>query len=125
MSAEAKGQVKVSEAELAIMQALWQAEAGLTAQQLGERLAERKWKRTTIATLLGRLADKGAVSAEKQGRAWVYRARLAEEDFRAAAVDSLLERVYHGSVGALAASLVANRELTAADIEELRQIFKL
>lgn len=115
----------ISEAELAVLQALWQAGAGLTAQQLGERLAERCWKRTTIATLLARLTEKGAVEAEKQGRACTYRARLSEQDFRASAVENLLERVYHGSVGALAASLVASRELTEQDIEELRQIFKL
>ncbi|GGR68912.1 hypothetical protein GCM10010269_04570 [Streptomyces humidus] len=59
------------ELEAAVMAALWAAGApltpGLVQTELGSGLA-----RTTVATILTRLHEKGVVSRERQGRGYAY-----------------------------------------------------
>ncbi|GGQ52784.1 MULTISPECIES: BlaI/MecI/CopY family transcriptional regulator [Streptomyces] len=59
------------ELEAAVMAALWAAGAPLTAgrvqAELGSGLA-----RTTVATILTRLHEKGVVARERQGRGYAY-----------------------------------------------------
>ncbi|MFF9765207.1 BlaI/MecI/CopY family transcriptional regulator [Streptomyces sp. NPDC014636] len=59
------------ELEAAVMAALWTAGAPLTPRrvqtELGSGLA-----RTTVATILTRLHEKGVVSREQQGRGYAY-----------------------------------------------------
>ncbi|MEU5275242.1 BlaI/MecI/CopY family transcriptional regulator [Streptomyces asoensis] len=59
------------ELEAAVMAALWAAGAPLTAgrvqSELGSGLA-----RTTVATILTRLHEKGVVARERQGRGYAY-----------------------------------------------------
>ena len=123
--------INLTKAELAIMQALWQgqaeAPAGLSAKQINQCLADKQWQRTTLATMLARLEEKGAVQRQKaaSGNGYLYRAALDEEEYRQGAANDLLDTLYHGSVGSLAASLVASRQLSEKDIAELRELFKL
>lgn len=126
-----KNSINLTKAELAIMQTLWQgqdeAPAGISAKEINQCLADKQWQRTTLATMLSRLEEKGAVQRQKaaSGNGYLYRATIDEEDYRSGAANDLLDTLYHGSVGSLAASLVASRQLTEEDIAELRELFKL
>lgn len=126
-----KSQNNLTKAELAIMQVLWQGQAtaseGLSAKQINQCLADKHWQRTTLATMLTRLEEKGVVQRQKaaSGNGYLYRALLDEEDYRQSSANELLDTLYHGSVGSLAASLVASRQLSEQDIAELRELFKL
>ncbi|MEU5093545.1 BlaI/MecI/CopY family transcriptional regulator [Streptomyces sp. NPDC020996] len=59
------------ELEAAVMAALWAAGAPLTPVQVQTGLASGL-ARTTVATILSRLYDKGAVDRERQGRGYAY-----------------------------------------------------
>lgn len=126
-----KDSINLTKAELAIMQVLWQGQATaseeLSAKQINQCLADKQWQRTTLATMLTRLEEKGVVQRQKadSGNGYLYRALLDEEDYRQSAANELLDTLYHGSVGSLAASLVASRQLSEQDIAELRELFKL
>ena len=59
---------QISRAEYEIMKILW-AEYPLSTNELTERARRsHSWNQKTIHTLLSRLAAKGAISYEKQGR---------------------------------------------------------
>lgn len=124
---QAESKFNLTNAELAIMQVLWQNEQPVCAREINLAMPEKQWQRTTLATLLARLEEKGAVQRQKaaSGNGYLYQAVLSEETYRSAAANSLLDNLYHGSVGSLAASLVASRRLSEQDIEELRELFKL
>ena len=70
---------------------LWSSEEALTPGQvhvaLGGGLAY-----TTVATILGRLLDKGLVERRKEGRAHAYAAVVAEADVASAGFRSVLTR---------------------------------
>ncbi len=51
--------ITISDAELEIMKALWRGRAPMNTQAISSAVAHKAWKRTTIATLLTRLVEKG------------------------------------------------------------------
>lgn len=71
----------VSDAELEILEVLWEAGEALNAAQIREKLNERKnWERTTVLTLIRRLLDKGIISQEKQ-EVFYYNPVLKREEY--------------------------------------------
>ena len=117
------GNIAVSEAELEIMKALWNSDKPLNSIEIGEEVKGQNWKKTTIATFLTRLCEKGAIKAEKLGKLYYYTALIPEEAYKKSRTDSLIKSLYHGSVKELAAALFADERLSPEDIEQLRSIF--
>lgn len=113
---------KISEAELAVLEVLWQAEEPLSVTPIRVKLGEEwGWDASTVKTLLRRLCNKGAVASEKK-EVFYYRPLLSREEYQNWSTNSLVERVYGGSARDLVASLVAGNQLTQSDLEELREI---
>lgn len=71
----------LGELEERIMENLWQQENSVSVRQVHESLLNQKsLAYTTVMTVLDRLAKKGVVSRERDGRAWLYRASLSRSD---------------------------------------------
>ncbi len=115
--------IVISEAELEIMKVLWNSKEPVTSLDIGEAVEEHGWKKTTIATFLTRLTEKGAVSAEKKGKLYYYSPLVDAKEYRKSKTDSLIKNLYHGSVKELAAALFTDERLSREDIEQLRSIF--
>ena len=115
--------INIGEAELEIMKVIWKAKEPITSLEIGKKVEEKGWKKTTIATFLTRLVEKGALSAEKQGKLYYYTAELTEKEYRKAQTKNLIKSLYGGSVKEFAVSLFEEQSLSADDIEELRAIF--
>ena len=60
--------MKLSDAELEIMEKVWEMDGPVTAARLTERLAEKGWKPSTLLTFLARMVNKGALAVEKRGK---------------------------------------------------------
>jgi len=118
------GNIVISEAELEIMKVLWNSSEPLTSLDIGKAVEEHGWKKTTIATFLARLTEKGAVSAEKHGKLYYYSPLIDAGEYRKSKTDSLIKNFYHGSVKEFAAALFEDNALTESDIAELRAIFE-
>lgn len=115
----------VTDSEYELMKILWESDEPITSAGVLERLGSRDWKITTVATLLTRLCDKGAVSFEKRGRNHYYSPELKESDYKLSAAKSLISRIYNGSVKNLVAALYESDEISEEDIDELKNMFKL
>ena len=115
---------KISDAELEVMQILWQAGEPLPIARVRELLARRReWDGSTVKTLLRRLCEKGAVAAEKR-EVFYYTPLISRRDYQDWSTHSLIDRVYQGSARALAAFLVQGDQLTAEDLRELRAMLE-
>lgn len=115
---------RIGEAELAVMQVLWQAGEPLTTAEINRAVEARGWKRTTISTFLTRLTEKGAVTAEKRGTGYYYTPVVGEAEYRRAQTGALVHSLFGGSVTALAASLFEDTALSDEDVQELRAILE-
>jgi len=105
----------------AIMSVLWdRGEA--TSSEVHEALrAERGLAYTTIATMLRKMEDKGIVAHRAEGRQFVYRPTVSEDQVRRSMVGELVERLFGGDPKALVAHLVSENEIDAGELSELRR----
>lgn len=85
------------ELELECLKALWD-EGELSVREVRDRLLPRRpLAYTTVLTVLDRLAQKGAVTRRKSGRAHRYQAAVSRTVARDAALARLLEHYFGGS----------------------------
>jgi len=111
---------RISEAELSVMEALWDGGRPMTAKELQEALKEtRGWERTTVRSLLTRLTEKGSVLAEKQPDGTAYTPTFTWSEYAWDLTEALLERLYNGDAKALVTDLFRHARLTR---EELRKM---
>lgn len=118
-----KNEIQLSDAELEIMNIIWQAQGELSTAQILKSEACAEWKRTTVSTFLSRLVEKGAICQRKEGVTCYYSALLDKADYREKKTKSFIKSFYDGSAKALALSLFKNSDLTKEDLAELREMF--
>ena len=119
-----KEHIRLTEAEWAVMECLWEKEPRTgreVVQWLGKRMG---WTRSTSLTLLRRLEAKGAVSGEADGERKVFRPLIRREDAALRETESLLDRVYKGSLSLMVSSLTKKQPLRQEEIDELYSILR-
>lgn len=110
------------EAELTVMQALWQCSAPATRGEIETAMRpKRSMAATTLLTLLGRLEQRGFVLVEKMGKNNVYTPLVSRRDYQASQSRRFLDRVFGGSVSAFANALSEG----ALSEDELKQLKSL
>ena len=115
----------ISDAESLVMEVLWKADAPMPAEQVVSALESgHDWQEATVKSLLNRLLKKGAVAALKDGRRYLYSARLRREDWVGSESRSLVDRLFGGRVAPLVAHFGKHRALTKADIAELKKLIE-
>lgn len=116
--------MQISEAESVVMDVLW-ARQPRTAEEVVEALGDtRQWQVATIKTLLNRLLKKGAITAQKDGRRYLYAPVLERGDWVLEESEGLLDRLFGGRVAPLVAHFSEHRKLSGADIAELRKLLE-
>lgn len=117
-------QPKISEAEMQLLQLLWD-ESPLGATEIADRVpSERGWTITTVKTLLSRLVAKGALTAEPLGRKYLYAPAIERDDVAVSQARGLIDRLFGGRVSPLVAQLAEQQELDEQDIAELEKIVR-
>jgi BlaI family transcriptional regulator, penicillinase repressor len=117
-------QPKISEAEMQLLQLLWD-ESPLGATEIADRVpSERGWTITTVKTLLSRLVAKGALTAKPQGRKYLYAPAIERDDVAVSQARGLIDRLFGGRVSPLVAQLAEQQELDEQDIAELEKIVR-
>jgi BlaI family transcriptional regulator, penicillinase repressor len=97
--------IHVTEAEGELLEALWRHGPLSPARLIDEVRAVRAWERATIKTLLARLKLKQAVVSERPDGVLRYRALIDRPTFVEGEVRALIDRLFGGDAGALAAFL--------------------
>lgn len=112
---------KLGEAELEIMQAIWNSGNPVTSNYILKELqGRRKWQLSTLMTSLARLSDKGFVSCDRSTGSNLYTAVVTENEYKAGASRHFLEKLYNNSIQNMIATLYSNKAIKDTDIEELR-----
>lgn len=112
---------RLGEAELEIMQVVWDCENPVTSSYILKQLrGRRQWPLSTLMTSLARLADKGFIHCDRSTGTNLYSPIVSENEYKAEASRHFLERLYNNSLQNMIATLYSNREIKASDLEELR-----
>ena len=113
----------LSNGEWLIMEQLWKKPHTLMelVAELGNSVG---WSKSTIATMLRRMEDKGVISYTEQGRTKIFCPAVSRDAVTNQETRSLLQRAYHGSVGLLLNAMVQGNDLSKDDIAELYDILR-
>ncbi|AKM10472.1 BlaI/MecI/CopY family transcriptional regulator [Croceicoccus naphthovorans] len=116
---------RISDAEQAVMEAVWSAGRPIGAADVAKAVGEeRDWSLATVKTLLSRLVAKDALAAQPEGRRFLYTARIERADFVGRESKRLVERLFGGRAASLVAHLAEAEALSAKDIAEIEVLLK-
>lgn len=116
---------EISEAELTVMKILWENNKAMKVQEVCDEPECQKWEYRTVATLLLRLKEKGAVMMKKKNNVNYYTPLLDKDTYTKSQTKNFVQKLYNGSVKELAVSLFKSNEMSEKDIEEIRKMFDL
>jgi predicted transcriptional regulator len=115
----------ISDAESVVMDVLWRAAVPMSAEDIVAALADSSdWQEPTIKTLLNRLLGKRAITAVRDGKRYLYSARLKRADYVHSASKSLLDRLFGGRVAPLVAHFSEAGKLSKKDLAELKRLIE-
>lgn len=115
---------RLPDSELEVMQALWRCEPPAARQEIEAAMNRQPpLAATTLLTLLGRLAEKGFLAVEKEGRLSRYRPLVERQAYLAARSGSFVRKLCGGSIPAFASAL-CDSGLTREELEELGRLLR-
>lgn len=112
----------ISEAEAVVMNVLWRKSPRSAEDVLAEVGAANDWQEGTVKSLLNRLLKKGALSAERDGRRYLYAPQISREQYVMGESKGLLDRLFDGRVAPLVAHFSEHHKLSGKDIAELKRL---
>ncbi len=113
-------EIKLFDSELKIMDVLWK-EGDMTAKKISDILKEQVgWNVNTTYTLIKRCIGKGAI--ERREPNYLCHALIPKEQVQVQETTELINKVFDGSADLLFASLLNRKNLSAEEIEKLKQL---
>lgn len=111
----------LTDAEQRVMRVIW-SKGEASVRDVTDALADTyPVAYNTVLTLLRILTDKGYVSPRQEGRAFVYKALVSRNDARNQALKKLMSQFFEGSPTALAQHLFRSDDISASELEALKQ----
>ena len=112
----------ISSAEWEVMRVLW-AKGQATSSEIIAILAKKlDWSASTVKTLLGRLADKGYLTSQRQGRGFIYQASLGEDEANFQALEAVFGMSCLTKHSHLLGQLIEKTPMTQADVDKLQAL---
>lgn len=113
---------ELTEAELRLMNILWDRSAGTVGEIADALDADPPLAYNTVLTTLRILEKKGFVRHTKQGRAFTYEPLLDRADASASAVRRVLARFFNDSPELLVANLLKDQRIRKRDLDRIRKL---
>jgi predicted transcriptional regulator len=114
----------LTEAELRIMDVLWQKGPGTVQQVLDWLPAKPALAYNTVLTTIRILERKGYVAHAKDGRAHVYEPLIAREEATRSEIRHLVTRLFRNSHDALVLNILEDEEIEGEEVERLRKMLE-
>ena len=115
---------RISDAEHAIMEVLWDKNPVSATDVCDAICGERDWSIATVKTLLSRLVQKEAVGTEPDGRKFLYRPLIERSDYVGGESRRLVDRLFGGRAAPLFAQLAESEALTDDDLAEIEALLR-
>ncbi|MBV7260074.1 BlaI/MecI/CopY family transcriptional regulator [Erythrobacter crassostreae] len=115
---------RISEAEHAVMEVLWNRETATAAEVCEEVCEKRGWSLPTVKTLLSRLVQKQAIETRPDGRRFLYSPLMQRSDYVGGESRRLVDRLFGGKAASLVAHLAESEALTNDDVAEIEALLK-
>ena len=115
---------RLPDAEQEVMQAIWACTAPVARTDIEQILFKtHPMAMTTLLTLLTRLAEKGFISIEKDGRRSYYTPLISQQEYLASQSSSFIKKLCGGNLSVFANAL-CDSGLTKDEIAQLRSLLE-
>lgn len=112
---------EITKAQEDLLKALWQIKEGAVSDIL-DKLTDPKPAYNTVATVIKVLEKKGYVSHKTYGKTHVYFPVVSQKEYAQYVLKDTFRGLFNGSVNQLVSSFVKNKEISIAELEELKEI---
>ncbi len=110
--------MQLTKAEEQVMQILWKLEKG-TVQDVREKFENSKPARTTIATVLNILENKGFATHTINGRVNIYSPLVAKEIYSKTQLFGIMKNYFNNSFASMASFFAKENNLSIEELDEL------
>ena len=115
---------KPTEAELEILQLLWQ-HGPSTVRFVNDKLNEKKETGyTTTLKIMQIMTSKNMLKREEDGRSHVYKAVMKEEETQQQLLDRFLDTAFRGSAARLVMQALGNAKPSKEELEEIKKLIQ-
>jgi len=114
----------LTEAELRLMDVLWQKGPGTVQQVLDWLPPKPALAYNTVLTTIRILERKGYVGHAKDGRAHVYEPLIQREDATRSEIRHLVSRFFRNSHDALVLNILEDSEIEGEEVKRLRKMLE-
>lgn len=122
MKAKDSNTPKPTEAELEILQVLWQ-DGPATVREVHEKLAEKRdIGYTTTLKNMQNMVQKGMLSRNEKTRSHIYEASLKQEATQQMLLDRFMDSAFGGSAMNLVMQALGNRKTSKAELQKIKAL---
>lgn len=114
----------VSNSEWYVLECLWDSSPKTLMQIVEECREKAGWAKSTTATMVKRMGEKGLIRYEEGRRAKLFYPMVKRENVAVRQTREFLQRIYHGSVGIMMNTLAKQDDLTEKDFQELEEFLE-
>lgn len=115
---------KPTEAELEILQVLWEFGPAAVRSVNDELNKRREVVYTTTLKLLQIMLDKGLVIRDDSNRTHVYKAAIKESDMQQRLLDQFVDTAFRGSAMKLVMQAIGNKNVSKDELDEIKALIK-
>jgi len=119
-----KRNYELTEAEWAIIQAVWELEP-CAAPSVQEALESRRmWAYSTVKTMMDRMVKKGLLTTERIRNLILYRAAISRVQAQRGEIMRTVKRAFDGAMTPMMQFLIEGDELSEDELRELESLIK-
>jgi predicted transcriptional regulator len=114
----------LTDGEARVMAVLWQTPQATVAEVVASLRDRYSLTYSTVQTILRILEQKGYITHDKVGRAFVFRAVVDEGQARRRALKHLIGRLFNGSPSLLVSNVLDDEEIDPRELEQLKRLIE-
>jgi predicted transcriptional regulator len=114
------GEHRLFDAELKLMEIVWDSEPVNSTELVRLSLEKLGWKKSTTYTVLKKLAERGILRNQDT----IVTALVKREDVQSSESKALLEKSFGGSLPVFLTAFLSGHRLSAKEAEELKRIIE-
>ncbi len=116
-------EVTVTSREWYLMDCLWASSPKTLMQLVAELKMRIGWSKSTCATMVRRMTEKGLIAYKEEGKTKFFYPLLEKEKVAKKETRAFIQRIYDGSIGMMMSAL-AEDGLSRQDIQELKKLIE-
>lgn len=121
MAKTKQNQNDISEAEWEVMRIIWTLGKAHTSEIIRQLQAKKKWSESTIKTLVRRLVQKGYLKIDKEGRKFIYRPTISENQMMVNQTEEMMAHMCNMYKGKMLIDILKEVPLSQTDIQTMQQ----